>query len=329
MTAEHTNDAAVDEAPINWPVILLLLAAAFVVILNETVALPHLMVDLNVDARTGQWLTTGFLLTMAVVIPITGFAMQRLTTRTIFILAMSIFSAGTLLAGSAPAFWVLLVARVVQACGTAIMMPLLMTTILNLVPLQRRGEVMGLVSIAMSVAPALGPTMSGLVLQWLGWRWIFFIVLPISVAALIAGGLKLTNVNEVRKIPLDVLSVVLSGFGFGGLVYALSQIGSSGGNQMALSFGVALVALALFVWRQLVLQRDDKPLLDLRTFRHRDFTVSLAVMMIAFMGLMGTMLLWPIYLQDVRAIPSARWSANSSTASARGRWWCRRRRRWR
>ncbi|HZX00420.1 MAG TPA: MFS transporter, partial [Trueperaceae bacterium] len=139
----------------------MLLVAAFVVILNETimnVALPRLMVELNVSANTVQWLSTGFLLTMAVVIPMTGFILQRFTTRFVFVLAMGLFSVGTLMSGLAPGFVPLLAGRIVQATGTAIMMPLLMTTILRLAPPHMRGSVMGTVSIVISVAPALGPT---------------------------------------------------------------------------------------------------------------------------------------------------------------------------
>jgi MFS transporter, DHA2 family, lincomycin resistance protein len=153
-------------------VIATLLVATFVVILNETimsVALPRLMTDLHIGANTVQWLSTAFMLTMAVVIPTTGFILQRLSTRTVFVLAMSLFSAGTALAALAPGFWVLLLARVVQASGTAMMLPLLMTTILTLVPIQRRGVVMGNISIAISVAPAIGPTISGLILHYLPW----------------------------------------------------------------------------------------------------------------------------------------------------------------
>ena len=160
------------------------------VILNETimgVALPRLMVDLSVDARTGQWLTTAFMLTMAIVIPTTGFLLQRLSTRTVFGLAMGLFSAGTLLAAISPGFWLLLLARIVQASGTAVMIPLLMTTVLTLVPVERRGVVMGNISIAISVAPAIGPTISGLVLQFLSWRFMFVLVLPIALAALAYG----------------------------------------------------------------------------------------------------------------------------------------------
>ena len=183
-------------------IIATLLVATFVVILNETimnVALQRLMVDLNIDAPTVQWLSTGFMLTMAVVIPTTGFILQRLTTRAVFMLAMGLFSGGTLLAALAPGFEVLLLARIVQAGGTAIMLPLLMTTILTLVPLERRGAVMGNVSIAISVAPALGPTVSGLILEHFSWRFMFVFVLPIALAALAIGARYLTNIGEPRK----------------------------------------------------------------------------------------------------------------------------------
>src|ERR687898_2284541 len=171
-----------------------LLVAAFVVILNETimgVALPRLMADLSVSARTGQWLTTAFMLTMAVVIPTTGFLLQRLSTRTVFVLAMSLFSAGTLLAAVSPGFWLLLPARIVQASGTAVMIPLLMTTVLRLVPVERRGVVMGNISIAISVAPAIGPTLSGLVLQFLSWRVTVVLLPPTPLATHAHGSRRL------------------------------------------------------------------------------------------------------------------------------------------
>lgn len=149
-------------------VIWLLLGAAFVVILNETimgVAIPNLVTDLGITIAAAQWLTTAFMLTMAVIIPITGFLLQRFTTRQIFTAAMSLFSAGTLVSALAPGFEVLLTGRIIQATGTAIMMPLLMTTIMTLVPAESRGRFMGRISIVMAAAPALGPTLSGLILS--------------------------------------------------------------------------------------------------------------------------------------------------------------------
>ena len=199
-------------------VIGLLLVSAFVVILNETimgVALPRLMSDLDISAATGQWLTTGFLLTMAVVIPITGFLLQRFNTRPVFLWAMGLFSVGTLVAAVAPGFTLLLVGRIVQASGTAIMMPLLMTTVLTLIEPAHRGRVMGNISIVISVAPAIGPTISGLILNAFSWRFLFVFVLPIAIAALVLGAFRVRNVSTPRKAPLDVLSVILSAFAFG------------------------------------------------------------------------------------------------------------------
>lgn len=197
----------------NKLVIALLLVSAFVVILNETimsVAVPVLMEDLQIEASAAQWLTTVFMLTMGVVIPITGFLLQRFHTRTIFMAAMLFFSFGTLTCALAPGFEVLVGGRVIQAVGTAIMMPLLMTTVMTLVPASSRGKTMGNIAIVMSVAPALGPTISGLVLNVLDWRWIFWLVLPIAVGSLILGAAKIQNVTNPRRVPIDVISVILS-----------------------------------------------------------------------------------------------------------------------
>src|SRR5690606_24651847 len=136
-----------------------------------------------------------------------------------FITAMSLFTLGTLLAGLAPGFEVLIAARVIQASGTAIMMPLLFTTVLNLVPMQRRGRVMGNISIVMSVAPALGPLVSGLILAAFHWRFLFLLILPIAIVALAIGVRRVPNVTEPSEASIDVLSVILSAFGFGGFVF--------------------------------------------------------------------------------------------------------------
>ena len=173
----------VDQARVTL-VLRLLTVAAFVVILNETLmlnALPPLMEIFAIDAATGQWLTTGFMLTMAVVIPMTGWLLQRLSLRSAYALAMGTFIVGTVVCATAPTFAVLLGGRVVQAAGTAVMMPLLMTTIMTLVPHGRRGRVMGNLTLAISVAPAMGPTVSGLILQLGSWRWLFGLVLPIAM----------------------------------------------------------------------------------------------------------------------------------------------------
>ncbi len=284
----------------NRTALRLLLAAVFVVFLNETmmaVALPRIQESLHIDATKGQWLTTAFALTMAVVIPITGWLMQRLRTRTVFTVAMSSFVAGTLIAALSPVFEVLVAGRVVQAVGTAIMMPLMMTTVMTIVPAEERGRVMGRVSIVMSVAPAVGPIVSGALIQVLPWQGLFWVMLPIGLAMLVIGMRRVPNVSETRNVPLDTLSVALSALAFSALVFGLSQIGAAAVGEAAVQpwipVAIGLVTLAVFVWRQLVLQRRDSALLDLRTFLSRDFAVSVAMMTMAMVALFGAFIVLP------------------------------------
>jgi DHA2 family lincomycin resistance protein-like MFS transporter len=303
---EQDFAAIEDHRARNRLVIGLLLVSAFVVILNETimgVALPHLMADLAITASAAQWLTTAFMLTMAVVIPITGYLLQRLNTRPVFILAMSLFSAGTLVSALAPSFAALVVGRIVQASGTAIMMPLLMTTVMNLVPPESRGKTMGNISIVISVAPAIGPTISGLILSALDWRWLFLLVLPIALCALALGAWRIKNVTVPTTAPIDILSIILSAIGFGGFVYGLSGLGEAALHPPAVSPWFPLVTgaavIALFVLRQLKLQKQDRALLDLRTLAIKGFTIPTAMMAVLMMSMFGVFILLPIYLQNV------------------------------
>ncbi|WP_022879788.1 DHA2 family efflux MFS transporter permease subunit, partial [Microbacterium sp. B19] len=232
--------------------------------------------------------------------------------RQVFITAMTLFSLGTLVAFLSPGFELLVAARVIQASGTAIMMPLLMTTLMTIVPPQHRGRMMGRVSIVMALAPAIGPTMSGVVLDSLGWHWIFGIVLPIALVSLFVGARWIRNLGETREAPIDVLSVVLSALGFGGIVFGLSQIGGGHGGStdatdaaatatvtLVASFAVGIVALALFGWRQVRLQRADAALLDLRVFRSLNFTLSVVQLGVMSLAFFGAITLVPLYLQNV------------------------------
>lgn len=288
--------------------IAVLVGAAFVMILNETilsVALRDLSVDLNVPTTTVQWLTSGFLLTMAIVIPTTGYLLDRFSPRGVFLASLGAFTAGTAISGFAPGFEVLLVGRIVQAVGTAMMLPLLMTTILRLVPPERRGATMGTITIVIAVAPAIGPTIGGVVLSGLGWRWMFWLVLPLAAIALTVGARRLHLDGGGRPVPLDVASVLLSAVGFGGLVYGLSAIGkgSGGGIPPWVPAVVGVVALVVFVLRQLRLQREGRPLLDLRPFQKRSFVVALVLTALVLLSLIGVAaVLLPLYLQTVLGV---------------------------
>lgn len=288
-----------------------LVLGAMIMLLNETslsVALPAIMADFGIPATTAQWMTTGFMLTMAVVIPTTGFLLERLTTRQIFFTGTVLFLAGTIIAALAPVFPLLLSGRIVQAAGTALMMPLLMTVTMTLVPPQRRGAVMGVISIVISVAPALGPTVGGFILNSLTWHYNFWLMVPLLLLVIVFGLLKLPNVGESRTIPLDVPSVILSVLGFGGLVYGLSSINamlSGEGTTESIITVVGVIALVAFILRQRSLAAENRVLMDLRPFGVRNYTLSVVLMLLAFGLMLGTVTVLPIYLQTSLAVTAA------------------------
>ncbi|HLP23037.1 MAG TPA: MDR family MFS transporter [Microbacteriaceae bacterium] len=293
-------------------VVNLLMVSAFVMFLNETllsVALPKLMATLNITAATGQWLSTAYLLTMAIVYPMSGWVIQRFSTRGVFFAAMGLFATGAVLASIAPNFGFLLLGRIIQACGTGVISPLFMTAIMTLVPQSVRGKVMGNVTIVMSVAPAVGPLIGGIIVQFLDWRWLFILVIPFAIAALTLGARKLVNISEAERVPIDYASVVLSAFAFGGLVYGFSGLGEwvRGEAFMApwIPLTVGAVALVAFVFRQIRLARDNRALLDLRVFSSSGYTFAVILMATMMASLFGTMILLPIYLQNVVGLSSA------------------------
>ncbi|MFD5821464.1 DHA2 family efflux MFS transporter permease subunit [Nesterenkonia xinjiangensis] len=296
-----------------------LLLAAFIMILNETimnVALQPLMVEFQVDETTIQWLTTAFMLTLATIIPTTGYLMQRFSLRAVFTISLVLFCAGTAIAAAAFGFPMLLVGRIIQAAGTAMMLPLLMTTTLTLVPLQRRGVVMGNISIVISVAPATGPALSGLILHIADWRFLFLLILPIALAAMVLGRPRLDDSPGVKGGGLSVPSLLLSVPGFSGVVYGISQLGGGHGEgagvDEAAEAGVDVVALvvlvigvlflAAFTWLQLRLQKGGNPLLNLQPFRYTMFTRSLLMMLLMMIALFGAIIMLPLFLQQVRGL---------------------------
>lgn len=314
MTTETLADASVHAhresqsgarlAPGSTLVIGLLMGSTFLVLLNEMllgVALPTLISDLGITPSAGQWLTTGYLLTLAVLIPATGFVMRRFHMRTIFLTALSLFITGTAVAAAAAGFGVLLTGRIIQAIGTAVFMPLLMTTAMRLVPESRRGHIMALVTAVPAIAPALGPAISGLVLTYLPWRWLFILILPIAVVALVLGAIKLRNITTPERATLDVSSLLLSAVGFGALVFGLSSIGESASGHALVSpvipIAIGVLGVAGFVWRQIALRRrDHDPFLDMRIFRTRSFVTPLVVMLFLALNGFGILLVLPLIL---------------------------------
>ncbi|WP_107949549.1 DHA2 family efflux MFS transporter permease subunit [Lysinibacillus parviboronicapiens] len=299
--SEKTN--AMQKKP-PYGMIAILFIGAFVAILNETllnVALPSIMEEFDVNATTVQWLSTGYMLINGILIPASAFFIQRFTDKKLFITAMLLFTLGTLLASIAPAFGVLLGARMIQASGSAIMMPLLMNVMLTAFPVEKRGTAMGMFGLVMITAPAIGPTLSGWLIEHYSWRMLFDLVLPIAVVTLIFAVFKLKDVTPQRAIKLDFMSLVLSSIGFGGLLYGFSSAGEKGWDSPLVYGTIIIGALALisFIVRQL---RMDDPMLEFRIYKYPMFALSSAISIVIAVAMFSAMILMPIYVQTIRGI---------------------------
>ncbi|WP_077622790.1 DHA2 family efflux MFS transporter permease subunit [Sediminibacillus massiliensis] len=283
-------------------IVTLLLAGAFIAILNQTLmitAIPPIMHEMNITANSAQWLTTVFMLVNGIMIPVSAFLLERFTTRQLFITAMSVFAFGTLVGGIAPNFQVLLLGRVIQSAGAGVMLPLMQTVFLMIFPVNKRGSAMGLIGLVISFAPAIGPALSGWVTSHYSWRLLFFIILPIALIDILIAAFALKNVTEVTKPKVDVLSIILSSFGFGGLLYGFTCAGNYGWTSQwtLLALGAGVAALIAFIIRQL---RMEHPMLEFRVFKYSIFPLAVVIGMIVFMGLIGVETIIPLYMQNMR-----------------------------
>lgn len=288
----------------NYGIIAVLLVGAFIAMLNETllnVALPTIMNDFEISASTVQWLSTGYMLVNGILIPVTAFLIQKFSVRHLFITAMALFTLGTIVAGFAPVYEILLASRMVQAAGSAIMMPLLMNVLLTSFPVEKRGAAMGFFGLVMIFAPAIGPTLSGWILQHYDWEMLFHIVSPIAIVLFIASFFLLKDKKKSIRLKLDYLSVVLSSVGFGGVLYGFSSAGNKGWStpEVYVTIVVGAVSLIFFTIRQFNLKQ---PMLEFRVFRYPMFALSSVISVVLAMALFSGMLLLPIYIQSIRGI---------------------------
>lgn len=281
------------------PILISFLIAGFIGLFSETalnMALADLIQIFNVDSSTIQWLTTGYLLTLGILVPVSGLLIQWFKTRQLFIVSLAFSIIGTLIAALAPSFGILLLSRVIQAIGTGLMLPLMFNTILVIFPVHKRGATMGLMGLVIMFAPAIGPTISGLILGNFSWHWIFWICLPFLIIALLFGLKYMQNVSTITKPKIDSLSIVLSTIGFGGIVYGFSSAGENGWTSSIVisSIIIGLVALLLFSLRQF---KMEQPMLDLRVFKYPMFTIGVLSVFVTFMVIMSSAILLPLYLQ--------------------------------
>ncbi|WP_026909209.1 DHA2 family efflux MFS transporter permease subunit [Paucisalibacillus globulus] len=283
------------------PLIAVLLVGAFVTILNQTLlvtALPVIKDDFQIDDTTVQWLQSIFLLVNGIMIPITAFLIARFTTRGLFLSAMGSFALGTLLCAIAPEFYTLLIGRVLQAAGAGVMMPLMQTVMFLIFPVEKRGTAMGLFGLIIAFAPAIGPTLSGYIVEHYPWRSLFYIVLPIAVIDIILAYFVLKNVTKQTFPKLDLLSIILSTLGFGGILFGFSTAGSAGwvSMEVILSMVLGAVTLVWFILRQLKIK---EPILEFRIFKDKVFTLTTALGMTVFLAMIGGAVILPLLMQDM------------------------------
>ena len=272
---------------------------AFLALLNQTLmapALPGLMKSFGIDAGIAQWVTSIYLLVNGIMVPVSGWLMDKFSTRKLFFGSMAAFLAGTVVCAVAPNFGLLLVGRVLQAAAAGVQLPLVATVPMLLFPPCKRGTAMGVAGIVMSAGPCVGPVAGGAVIDAFGWRAAFWSVVPIALVVLLAGFFLLSNVGELKNPKLDVPSVLLSTVAFGGMLYGFSSASSAGFSSASVivPIVVGVVALVAFVKRQRTL---DEPLLRLDTLRVPAFRTAALLVTLINASAAATNVILPIYLQ--------------------------------
>lgn len=280
--------------------LVIMIFGTFVTVLNQTVvtpAQPSIMAEMGIDASTVQWLTTGFTLVNAIMIPVTAYLTDKHSTKMLYLVSMGIFAVGSLMAGIAPDFAVLLIGRLLQAAGAGILMPMVMTVLMLTFPVERRGSAMGIFGIVIAFAPAIGPSVSGLVIDSFGWRVLFYAIAILIAAVVLISVFVLKKTEPLNPAAqLDKISVIMSTVGFGALLYGFSTIGSVGINvaDAAITL-VGIVVLVLFFRRQL---KMEQPMLNVRVLSNRRFLIGTVIGMIVQASLLAAGVLMPIYLQS-------------------------------
>lgn len=277
---------------------IILLLSTFVSLASQTMmvtALPVIQHDLHVSLNAAQWLTTGYTLIIGIVTPLSSNMYDKFTNRHVFLGIIGTFIVGTLLGCFATNFFTLLLARLIQACASGMLMSFQMTTMISIYPIEKRGSILGLSSLVISAGPAIGPTLAGFILQVLPWRWLFILVLPFMVLAWIGGYFKLANFSQPRDIKIDYLSVLISLIGSGLALGSLTafQVNAWVGLAMLI---VGLAVIAVFVKRQFHL---TNPMLKVQIFKYSSFRLMTIVGIFAFMVLLGTEQLMPIFTENV------------------------------
>ncbi|MDR0921673.1 MAG: multidrug efflux MFS transporter [Lactobacillales bacterium] len=283
-------------------ILIILVIGTFLGTLNQTLmntAMPTIMEEFKIDATDGQWITNVYMLMNAIMVPLTAYLIQRFSTRTLYLWSVGMFAIGTLFCGFAPTFSMLIVGRMIQAMGAGVLMPLMNVVVMNLFDIDKRGRAMGIIGLALNFAPAFGPTLSGLIVSYMSWRYLFLLIAPFIIIDFIVAFFILKNIGKTQKLKLDVLGVILSSVGLGSLLYGFSN---AGGGDLA-SFKVwgfiliGLVVLVAFIFQQ---THEEKPLLNFKVFEYKTFNITSIITVVLMMAMYGGALLLPLFLQSIQ-----------------------------
>ena len=279
-----------------------MLFGMFIAILNQTllnVALPKINTEFNISASTGQWLMTGFMLVNGILIPISAFLFNKYSYRKLFIIGLALFTLGSLVCAISFNFPIMMSGRVLQAIGAGILMPLGSNVIVTIFPPEKRGVAMGTMGIAMILAPAIGPTLSGYIVQNYDWNVMFYGMFFIGIIAIVIGLFWFKLYQSTTNPKADIPGIIYSTIGFGSLLYGFSEAGNKGwgSTEIVTMFIVGTVFIIFFILREL---RMKAPMLNLEVLKYPTYTLTTIINMIVMMSLYGGMILLPLYLQNLR-----------------------------
>lgn len=276
-----------------------LMISGFMGLFSETalnMALTDIMQDFQVPAATVQWLTTGYLLVMACLVPASSYLIKWFNTKSLVITGILLSLAGVLIGAVAPNFGVLLFGRIIQALGTGMLLPIMMTVLMFIFPVEKRGAIMGIMGLVITAGPALGPTLSGIIISALSWHFIFWISAMLYIVVLILAFWRVENVGEITRPKIDIISIFLSTIAFAGLVFALSTMAEAAVTNVIvwLPLAIGIVSLVTFIIRQFKL---ESPMLNLNVFKYPMFVLGAVMVFVTILCVLSTGILLPLYLK--------------------------------
>lgn len=283
-------------------ILVAMMFGMFIAILNQTllnVALPVINNEFSISASTGQWLMTGFMLVNGILIPISAFLISKYSYRRLFLIAMTLFTVGSIICALSFNFPMMMTGRVIQAVGAGVLMPLGSNVFMTIFPPEKRGAAMGTLGIAFILAPAIGPTLSGWIVQNYHWNVMFYGMFAIGLVAIFISFFWFRIYQKTSNPKPDVQGIIYSTLGFGLLLYGFSEAGNDGWTSLTvlLSLIIGVIFTALFVIREV---RMKNPMLDMSALKYSGFTLTTIINVIVTMSLFGGMILLPIYLQNLR-----------------------------